>query len=174
MKRKLKWATIGCGAIANEMELAMEKRGSKLYSVANRTYEKAELFANKYGIEKVYPNIEEVFEDDDVDIIYICTPHNTHAEYIKRALKAGKHVLCEKAITLNLEELENVIRLATRNHLVLAEAMTLYHMPIYKILNQKIKSNEFGPLKLIQMNFGSYKEYDLNNRFFNPKLAGGA
>lgn len=171
---KYRWATLGCGVIANELAAALKAQGSNLYSVANRTYEKAVAFANKYGIEKVYQKIDEVFEDENVDIIYISTPHNTHIEFLRKALNAGKHVLCEKAITLNSEELEEAIQLAEQNHVILAEAMTIYHMPIYKKLMERIQTGEFGPLRLIQMNFGSYKEYDMNNRFFNLNLAGGA
>ena len=91
-----KWVSIGCGAIANELA----KSGAKLYGVANRSYDKALAFANKYGIEKVYKNIDDVYKDRDVDIIYISTPNNTHISFIKDALSAGKHVLCEKSITL--------------------------------------------------------------------------
>lgn len=172
--KKYNWATLGCGVIANELAQAMEIRGQKLYSVANRTYKKAVEFADKYGIEKVYKNIDEVFEDENVDIIYISTPHNTHISYLRKALAAGKHVLCEKSITLNSEELAEAVALAKKNNVILAEAMTIYHMPIYKTLNEKIRSGELGKLGLIQMNFGSYKEYDMTNRFFNRNLAGGA
>lgn len=172
--KKLNWATLGCGVIANQLAQAMQAKGRKLYSVANRTHQKAVDFAEKYGIEKVYDNIDEVFEDENVDIIYISTPHNTHIEYLRKALKSGKNVICEKSITLNSRELDEAISLAKKNDVVLAEAMTIYHMPIYKKLNEIINSGKLGELKLIQMNFGSYKPYDMNNRFFNRNLAGGA
>lgn len=172
--KNYRWATLGCGVIANQLAQAMESRGEKLYSVANRTYSKAMEFAGKYGIEKVYENLEDVFEDENVDIIYISTPHNTHIEYLRKALNAGKHVLCEKAITLNSSELKEAMDLASKNNVILAEAMTIYHMPIYKKLSEMIASDKLGPLRLIQMNFGSYKEYDMTNRFFNRNLAGGA
>ena len=167
-------ATLGCGVIANELAQAMQSRGQKLYSVANRTHDKAVAFAEKYGIKKVYDNIDDVFDDENVDIIYISTPHNTHISYLRKALKAKKHVICEKSITLNFDELKEAVELAKENNVVLAEAMTIYHMPIYKALNDKIKSGDLGELKLLQMNFGSYKEYNMNNRFFNRNLAGGA
>ena len=172
--KKLNWATLGCGVIANQLAQAMQAKGRKLYSVANRTHQKAVNFAEKYGIEKVYDNIDEVFEDENVDIIYISTPHNTHIEYLRKALKSGKNVICEKSITLNSRELDEAISLAKENDVILAEAMTIYHMPIYKKLNEIINSGKLGELKLIQMNFGSYKPYDMNNRFFNRNLAGGA
>lgn len=174
MMKTFNWATLGCGVIANELAQAMQSCGQKLYSVANRTHEKAVAFAEKYGIEKVYNSIDELFEDENVDIIYISTPHNTHISYLRKALKAKKHVLCEKSITLNSEELEEAIKLAKENNVVLAEAMTIYHMPIYKALNEKIQSGDLGELRLLQMNFGSYKEYNMKNRFFNRNLAGGA
>ena len=172
--KEYKWATIGCGIIANQFAEAFASKGRKIYSVANRTHENAVKFANKYGIEKVYDEIDDVFSDDEVDIIYISTPHNTHIKYLEKALNAGKHVLCEKSITLNLEELDRAVKLAEKNHLILAEAMTIYHMPIYSKLRRRIENGEFGDLRLIQMNFGSYKEYDMNNRYFNRNLAGGA
>ena len=173
-KVRYNWATLGTGVIANELAQALEKLGGKLYSVANRTYAKGVDFAQKYGIEKVYDKIDDVFRDDNVDIIYISTPHNTHIDFLRKALKNGKHVLCEKSITLNSEELEEAIFLAEQHHVVLAEAMTIYHMPIYRQLNKVISSGRLGDLKVIQMNFGSYKEYDMTNRFFNRQLAGGA
>ena len=172
--KEYKWATIGCGIIANQFAEAFASKERKIYSVANRTHENAVKFANKYSIEKVYDEIDDVFSDDEVDIIYISTPHNTHIKYLEKALNAGKHVLCEKSITLNLEELERAVKLAEKNHLILAEAMTIYHMPIYSELHRRIENGEFGGLRLIQMNFGSYKEYDMNNRYFNRNLAGGA
>ncbi len=172
--KEYNWATLGTGVIANQLASALAANGRKLYSVANRTYDKGVAFAEKYGIKKVYDNIDELFEDENVDIIYISTPHNTHIEFLRKALAAGKHVLCEKSITLNTEELEEAIALAEENNVILAEALTIYHMPVYKELIKIIRSGELGKLNNIVMNFGSYKEYDINNRFFSRNLAGGA
>lgn len=169
-----RWVSIGCGVIANELAQAMAAEGRTLYGIANRTYGKAAAFAEKYGVEKVYQTIGQVFDDPAVDIVYLSTPHNTHAPLLEQALKSGKHVLCEKSITLNSQELETAIALAEERGLVLAEAMTLYHMPLYKRLRELVESRALGPLRMLQLNFGSYKEYDMNNRFFNPNLAGGA
>ena len=174
MAVKYNWATIGTGVIGHQLAKALQKQGGNLYSVANRTYEKGVAFAKEYGIEKVYKEIDEVFTDPNVDVIYISTPHNTHIQYLRKALKAGKHVLCEKSITLNSDELDEAIALAEDNHVVLAEAMTLFHMPLYKKLHEIVASGRLGPLRLIQMNFGSYKDYNMKNRFFSRELAGGA
>ena len=168
------WATLGCGVIANQLAQAMEKEGRTLYGIANRTYQKAVDFAEKYNFSRVYESMEELYTDKNVDIIYISTPHNTHIQFLREALKHGKHVICEKSITLNSEELEEAKKLAEENHVVLGEAMTIYHMPLYKKLQELMRSGELGELRMVQMNFGSYKEYDMKNRFFNPDLAGGA
>lgn len=172
--KQYRWASLGCGVIAEQLAEAMEQRGTTLYAIANRTYEKAVAFAKKHRIPNVYQKIEEVFTDDNVDIIYISTPHNTHIRYVLEALKHGKHVLCEKSITLNSEELMQALELAKEKNLVFAEAMTIYHMPLYQKLNDIIANGKLGELRFIQMNFGSYKEYDMTNRFFNRSLAGGA
>ncbi len=168
------WATYGTGVIANQLAQALQKQNRTLYSVANRTHSKGVAFAEKYGIQKVYDNPDDVFADENVDIIYISTPHNTHYQMLLKALKNKKHVLCEKSITLNTNELQQAMALAEASHVVLAEAMTIYHMPLYKKLTSAEITKKLGSLKLVQMNFGSYKEYDPANRFFNRSLAGGA
>ncbi|MBR2806019.1 MAG: Gfo/Idh/MocA family oxidoreductase [Oscillospiraceae bacterium] len=174
MSRGYNWAVIGTGVIANEMAQALEKMGKHLYSVANRTHEKGVAFAEKYGIGKVYDSIDEVFTDNDVDIIYITTPHNTHYGFMKNALENGKHVLVEKSVTLNSRELNEMVALARGNGLVLAEAMTIWHMPLYKKLWALIESGQMGKVQMMTVNFGSFKDYDMTNRFFNLDLAGGA
>lgn len=173
-KTQLNWAVIGCGVIANEMAQGLGKMGRTLYSVANRTHEKATQFAGKYNVRKVYNVIDDVFADPDVDIIYITTPHNTHYEYMKKALENGKHIFVEKSITLNSRELSEMVSLAKERGLLIGEAMTIWHMPLYKKLWDIVKSGELGKVQMITMNFGSFKEYDMSNRFFNMELAGGA
>lgn len=172
--RDLNWAVLGTGVIANEMAQALVKMNKRLYAVANRTHQKALDFAERYGVQKVYDQIDEVFEDEAVDIIYITSPHNTHYEFMKKALEHGKHILVEKSITLNSRELDEMIALASEKKLVLAEAMTIWHMPIYKKLWEIVQSGQLGKVQIITMNFGSFKEYNMSNRFFNMNLAGGA
>lgn len=170
----IKWAVLGTGVIANEMAVALKKIGRNIYAVGNRTYSKAVDFAKKYGIEKVYDDYNDMFTDSDVDVIYITTPHNTHIEFMKKAIRNGKHILVEKSITLNSRELNEAMELAALHNVVIGEAMTIYHMPVYKKLKEILASGRLGKVNLITMNFGSYKEYNMNNRFFNRNLAGGA
>ena len=172
--KNLNWAVLGAGAIANEMAQALHKHRKNFYAVANRTHEKAVAFAEKYHVEKVYDSVDEIFSDKNLDVIYLTTPHNTHYQFMKRALENGKHLLVEKSITLNSRELDEMISLAAEKNLVLAEAMTIWHMPLYKNLWRKIEQGDFGKVQIITLNFGSFKPYDMSNRFFNMNLAGGA
>lgn len=168
------WAVLGTGVIANEMAVALNKNGKSIYAVGNRTYEKAVSFAEKYGIKKVYADYNEMFTDPEVDVIYITTPHNTHINFMKKAIENGKHILVEKSVTLNSSELREAVDLAQEKGVVMGEAMTIFHMPIYKKLKEILADGSLGKVNLITMNFGSFKEYDMNNRFFNRNLAGGA
>ena len=95
--KNINWAVLGTGVIANEMAVALKKNGKNIYAVGNRTHEKAVIFAEKYGIGKVYADYNEMFTDPDVDVIYITTPHNTHLNFMKKAIENGKHILVENS-----------------------------------------------------------------------------
>ena len=127
---ELHWAVIGCGVIANQMAQSLALAGRKLAGVANRTPSKAQAFAEQYGIEKVYDTVEDLYADPGIDAVYITTPHNTHITYLRAALAAGKHVLCEKAITLNSAELDEARAIAAEHNVVLMDATTVLHMPL--------------------------------------------
>ncbi|MCR4593947.1 MAG: Gfo/Idh/MocA family oxidoreductase [Clostridiales bacterium] len=172
--KEYKWGIIGCGHIANEMAQAFAEKGRKIYAIYSRNPCNAKAFAEKYGIEKVYLNADDFFSDPETDIVYIAVPHNRHLEYILKAAESKKHILCEKAITLNSDELEQGITACRKNGVILAEAMTIYHMPVFKQVSEYIQKGELGKVKLIEVNLGSNKDYDMTNRFFNPALAGGA
>ena len=168
----LKWGILGCGVIANEMAQAFEKMGRKVYGVSSRTQTKTEAFAEKYGVENVYGSYEEMLKDENIDVIYIATPHSQ--QNMKKAIGAGKHILCEKAITVNDHQLEEIVSLAEEKNLTVREAMTISHMPLFKELKDRIDKGDIGTVKMVQVNFGSNKGYDSTNRFFALEAAGGA
>jgi predicted dehydrogenase len=171
--KNYKWGIAGTGGIAHEFAANFNGKQSTLTAVASRSSEKAAEFANSYHISESYGNFEDMLASD-IDIVYIAVPNAAHHTYIKKALQAGKHVLCEKAITMNLAELEEVMKIATEKNLILQEAMTIFNMPLYDELTRLMDQNKLGKLKMIQAPFGSYKDPDPKNRFFNPELAGGA
>ena len=172
--KKYQWGIVGLGTIAHEFAESFNQETSELTAVASRTSEKAENFAHRYNIPKAYGSYQEMLDDAEIDIVYIAVPNRQHIDHILAALEAGKHVLCEKAITMNRRELNAAKALAAEKHLILAEAMTIYHMPLFAEIERQQVAQDLGALKSIQITFGSFKELDPTNRFFNPELAGGA
>ncbi|HAT4068057.1 Gfo/Idh/MocA family protein [Clostridium perfringens] len=172
--KKLKWGILGPGNIARDFAQALNRVNGEVYAVASRNKERAEKFARENNVKKAYGSYDEIIKDKDIDVVYIATPHSNHYEYIIKSLNNNKHVLCEKAITVNERELEEALKIARENNLVLEEAMTLFHMPLYEKVINKINNEDLGKVNIVQVSFGSFKEYDENNRFFNLDLAGGA
>lgn len=172
--KQLNWAILGPGSIAADFAKALNDIHGSIYAVGSRTLEKAEQFAEQFNIQKAYGNYDEMLQDDSIDVVYIATPHSNHYEYIMKSLENNKHVFCEKAITVSSEQLLDAVKLAQEKQLVLAEAMTIYHMPLYKKLREIVSSGKIGKLKMVNVLFGSSKEDDPTNRYFNMELAGGA
>lgn len=169
-----KWGIIGLGEIAHNFADSFKSDNAELIAVASRTLQKAQDFASEYNVAKAYGHYEALCFDPDVDIVYLATPNSHHAENIKMVLNAGKHVLCEKAIVMNAAQLAEVMELAEEKNLIVAEAMTIYHMPLFKQLKSRIQTGEFGELKMVNAMFGSLKDSDPSMRFFNKELGGGA
>ena len=171
---QVNWGIVGPGGIAAEFAAAIKEVNGRIFGVWGRNTDKTNRFAEQFGIEQVYADTETMFQDGRIDVVYIATPHSVHYSYIVDALNAGKHVLCEKAITMNSTQLQEVIQLAQAKDLILAEAMTIYHMPLYRKLHEVIDQGKIGKISMVNVTFGSSKEDDPTNRFFNPDLAGGA
>lgn len=108
----LKWGIIGTGTIANQMGATLLSRDGIIYAITARNTAKLATFANTYHVEKQYANLADLLDDDAVDAVYVATPHNLHYEMIKQALLKGKHVLAEKAITVNGTQLNELQTLA--------------------------------------------------------------
>lgn len=171
--RQYNWGIIGLGNIARSFASDMVKL-HPIYAVASRNLPSATAFQEQYAAEKAYGSYEELLDDPAVDIVYIATVNNQHYKWIMACLEHGKHVLCEKAIWDNYEEMKTACALARQKGLLLAEAMTIFHMPILKKIKEMIAEGRLGKIKFVEAELGSLKEDDPKNRFFNPDLGGGA
>lgn len=169
----IKMGIMGAGNIATYMVRTVEKmEGVVCHSIGAREERRAREFADQYGIDHAYGSYEALLEDKEVDIIYIATPHSHHYEHIKMCLNHGKHVLCEKAFTVNEEQAAEVFALAKEKKLLLTEAIWTRYMPMRETLNQLITGGIIGTPYLLTANLGyiiSGKE-----RILRPELAGGA
>lgn len=171
--RQLNWGILGLGNIAHEFADNMVKL-HPIYAAASRSLDSALAFQKEYGVKKAYGSYEELLCDPKVDIVYIATVNSQHYRCIMACLEHNKHILCEKAIWGNYEEMKTACGLAKEKGLLLCEGMTIFHMPIFKEIKRMIADGDLGAIKFVEAELGSLKEDDPANRFFNPDLGGGS
>lgn len=173
--KNLRWGILGPGKIskkfANDLKLV---DGAVLTAVASRSKERAKSFAQAYEIEKAYGNYEELFNDPEVDIIYIGTPHNSHMDYSLLAMKAGKHVLCEKPLGVNGQQVQAMIDCAQENQVFLMEALWSRFNPSIVEVLEKIKQGVVGEVNYINVDFSVHRDFAPDSRMLNMDLAGGS
>lgn len=174
MNMTYNWGILGPGGIAGRFAGALREAGRGVYAVASRSLQRARAFGDEHGARVAYGSYDELIADKAVQIVYIATPNDSHYRYIMQCLQNGKHVLCEKAITLNVRELREADALAKKNGLILMEAMLLYHMPLYPVLREAVEDGLLGPVRMVNVTFGSVQPLEAQNRFFNKQLGGGA
>lgn len=173
MLGKFNVGIIGTGGIAATMAETVNKmKGVKLYAAASRDKIKADIFAKKYGCKKAYGSYEELAKDKKVDLIYIATPHSEHYANVKLCLENGKPVLCEKAFTANAAQAEELVALANKKKVFLAEAIWTRYMPMLTTIREVLGSGVIGEPKTLTANLGYV--IDHVERLQNPALAGGA
>ncbi|MBK8944654.1 MAG: Gfo/Idh/MocA family oxidoreductase [Ignavibacteriae bacterium] len=175
INKNFNWGIIGPGRIANNFAKAVEVlENTNVYAVASRNKDRAKVFADNYGIINIYNSYEELVNDPKIDAVYIATPHPFHFEQAWLTLKAGKPVLCEKPLTINFNEAKKLFDLAKENNVFIMEAMWTRFLPIYKVVRNWLDENLIGEIKLLTSTFGYAFERNLDDRFFNHQLAGGA
>lgn len=173
-KQTFNWGIIGPGRIANKFAESLSVvKGTKLHSVASNNLEKAELFIQKYNGEKAYHSYEDIVNDNDVDAIYIATPHRFHYEQTKLALESGKPVLCEKPFTVNYKQAKELFDLAKSKKLFLMEALWTRYLPIFKKVKTLINEGKIGEIKFLSSTFGFTFPRNESDRILNHELAGG-
>lgn len=172
---KVKWGVIGPGYIAHEFaKLFQETMQSEIYAVYGLTEEDAVSYQKEFGLAKAYWRLDDFLNDDEITVAYIATPCRSHQNLIKACLTAGKHVLCEKTITMTAEQLEECVNIAKAKKLILAEELTSVYEPVMRFMKEKVSSGSYGKIHFVTVTFGSCKPYDIRNRFFNPENGGGA
>lgn len=169
----MKFSILGPGNIAKSLARAVQSvDGVVAYAVASRSYERAKTFADEWGYEKAYGSYEEMVKDPEVELVYIATPHSHHYQYAKMCLEHGKHVLLEKAFTVNARQAEELIHISEEKNLLLAEAIWTRYMPSRKMINDVIASGVIGEVTSLTANLGYPLKY--KERMRKPELAGGA
>jgi xylose dehydrogenase (NAD/NADP) len=142
-------------------------------AVAGRDLARAEAHAREHGIERALGGYDALLADPDVDAVYIPLPNSLHVEWSRRALEAGKHVLCEKPLTDRPEDAAALFDLAERKGLVLAEAFMYRHNPQTLRLAELVGSGAIGRLQLVRTSFSFLVQGEANIRL-DPELGGGS
>lgn len=165
---------MGAGNIARKLaaDLAYVE-GAVLQAVGSRTIENARQFAAEFPVSNVHGSYEALAADEDVDVIYVATPHSHHRDNVLLCLAHDKAVLCEKAFTVNTREAIEIIEKAKEKKLFLMEALWTKFLPQYDKLQQILDSGTLGPIRSVLINFGFRPKTPPPARLFDPALAGG-
>jgi predicted dehydrogenase len=142
-------------------------------AVASRDARTADLYAREHGIERAHGSYEALLDDAEVDAVYISLPNSLHVEWCRRALEAGKHVLCEKSLTDRPADAEALFDLAERAGLMLAEAFMYRHNPQTRRLEELVREGAIGQLRLVRTSFTFRLEGEPDIRL-QPELGGGS
>ena len=170
----LRWGIIGTGKIAAAFARALNHTDTgDLVAVASRTEANAERFGETHGVGFRHASYEALVDDPSVHAVYISTPHPMHAEWAIKCAEAGKHVLCEKPMTLNAADTMAVVEAARRNDVFLMEAFMYRCHPQTERLVELLRSGVIGDVKLVRATFGFRGAYDLGERHLANALGGG-
>jgi len=174
MKKSVRWGILSAGNIAGTFAEALTgAEGSELYAVAARERADAEAFAAKHGASKSYHGYEAMLADPEVDAVYIATLHPFHLEWIVKSVQAGKHVLCEKPLTMNLREAKLAKKKADENRCLLREAFMYRHHPQTQQIVDLVEAGVIGEVRMIEASFCHNSGVQPESRLQAKHLGGG-
>ena len=171
----LRWGIVGPGGIAERFAAALQmSEGGVLHAVASRDLARAARFAADHGAEVAVGSYAELFGRTDVDAVYVAVPHSSHCELVVEALRAGKHVLCEKPMGVSGAEVRLMEAEASAAGRFLMEGMWTRFLPAYRAITELIENGRIGDPMLVEGSFGFRAPFDPEHRWFDLELAGGA
>jgi predicted dehydrogenase len=173
MAKKLNWGILTTGWIARKFTTdLLQSQTGRLVAVGARRLADAQKFAADFGGAKAHGSYEALLADPEVKAVYIGTPHPWHAEWAIKAAAAGKHILCEKPLTLSLADTERVIAAARHHRVLLMEAYMYRFHPQTKRVVELVRSGIIGEVRLIRASFNVMMDFNPEHRMFNKALGG--
>jgi predicted dehydrogenase len=171
----IRWGIVSTGGIARTMagELSLVE-DARLTAISSRSAERAQAFADEFGVEHVYDSVDELLSDDAVDIVYVATPHAQHAPIVGAALDIGRAVLCEKVFTTSLSDTEKLAQRARDRRIFCMEAMWTRFTPLVARTRQIIAEGGIGEVRTVVADLGFVAPRDPRHRLWDPVLGGGA
>lgn len=175
MERTFRWGIVGLGVIAHSFAKGLAAcKHAKLYAVASHSHERTKAFAEEHSVPHQFSSYEQLFAMQEVDIVYIANINPLHNETIQLALEHGKHVLCEKPMTMDPEHSKKLFALAKAKGLFLMEAYWTACLPTYRTAKAWIEQGKIGKLQQVVVSFCFQAEKNPNSRLYNKELGGGA
>lgn len=173
--RTINWGVVSTGRIVSKVIADLQSLGdSNVIAVSSRSEERARDFADRHDIEWAYGSYQAMFDEPEIEAVYIATPHGQHYEIALAALRSGKHVVCEKSLTINAQEARVLVAEAKERDLFLMEAVWSRFTPAFTRAMEIIESGELGEVSWVQADLGFKAEYDPQWRLFDPEAGGGA
>ena len=173
--KHVRWGILACGKIAKKFAADLKLVGDgELVAVASRDIERAKQFAAEYPAKYIFGSYQELVNCDEVDAIYVASPHSHHHEHTMLCLNHGKAVLCEKAFAINQHQAKEMIDLARSKKIFLMEALWTRFLPHYLKVREMISEGKLGELKGVLANFGFKPPEPVSPRLFEPALGGGS
>jgi predicted dehydrogenase len=172
---KLRWGILGPGRIARKFAQGLASLpDADLVAVGSRSLDRAKAFGMDFGVPRCHGSYEQLAADPEVDLIYVATPHPFHRENTILALRAGKHVLCEKPFAVNARQAADMIAVARDCGLFLMEAMWTRFLPVTRKVREWLDAGAIGQVRQFTADLGFCGPPDPSGRLLNPALAGGA
>lgn len=172
---KTKWAIIGCGRIAEKVSNEIIKKGKHEISTCySRNQETSAKFSEKFNAKSCL-TIEEAILNDNVDCVYISTPHGSHYEILKKCIPCKKPILCEKSFCMTSKQAEEIFKLAKELGVLVTEAMWMKFNPIIREIKNIVESGKIGDPVFVKAEFCyDAKKVNAPERVLDPKAGGGA
>jgi predicted dehydrogenase len=175
MSEPLRWGVIGTGGIAATFAADLELTDSgRVVAVGSRSIEKADAFAERFGVPNRHASYEALVGDEEVDAVYVATPHPLHRADAELALRAGKPVLVEKPFTMNAAQARELVALARELGLFMMEAMWTRCLPHIAAVREVLAGGTLGEIVTVTADHGQWFAEDRSHRLFAPELGGGA
>ncbi|MER5433807.1 Gfo/Idh/MocA family oxidoreductase [Streptomyces sp. NPDC002588] len=171
----VRWGILATGGIAAAFTADLiDLPDAEVVAVASRTETGAKAFGERFGIPRAYGDWAALAADEDIDVVYVATPHSAHRAAAGLCLEAGRNVLCEKAFTLDVREAEELVALARDHDRFLMEAMWMYCNPLIRRLTALIDDGAIGEVRTVQADFGLEGPFPPSHRLRDPAQGGGA
>ena len=175
IQESVRWGVIGLGKIAHQfVKDLLLVEGVQLQAVASRDLHRANVFGELYGASAAYGSYEALLDDPEVDIVYVATPHASHAEWTIAALNHQKAVLCEKPIALNRAQAQQMVVASQANKVFFMEAFWTRFNPVFKEVYKRVRRGDIGEVTYIQADFSFRIDVDSSDRMMKLELGGGS